>query len=73
VCTRCPGLAYLESGDFRAPSSLDCEKSFARTGIPSALMQIRSAAPRHAHPEGETFSAGIGVSSPLVQISGQVQ
>ena len=72
VCNRCPGLAYLESGDFRAPSSLDCEKSFARTGIPSALMQIRSAA-GHAHPEGEASFAGIGVSSPLIQISGQLQ
>jgi hypothetical protein len=25
-------------GDMRGPSSLDCEKSFARTGIPSANM-----------------------------------
>jgi radical SAM protein with 4Fe4S-binding SPASM domain len=32
-CTRCPGLAYME-GNMRGPSSLDCEKSFARTGIP---------------------------------------
>lgn len=34
TCTRCPGLAYME-GNVRGPSSLDCEKSFARTGIPS--------------------------------------
>jgi radical SAM protein with 4Fe4S-binding SPASM domain len=34
-CSRCPGLAYME-GDFRGPSSRDCEKSYARTGIPSA-------------------------------------
>jgi radical SAM protein with 4Fe4S-binding SPASM domain len=34
-CTRCPGLAYME-GNMRGPSTLDCEKSFARTGIPSA-------------------------------------
>jgi radical SAM protein with 4Fe4S-binding SPASM domain len=33
-CTRCPGLAYME-GNMRGPSSQDCEKSFARTGIPS--------------------------------------
>jgi len=33
-CTRCPGLAYME-GDLRGPSSLDCEKSYARTGIPT--------------------------------------
>jgi AdoMet-dependent heme synthase len=37
-CSRCPGLAYME-GDFRGPSSRDCEKSFARTGIPSAAME----------------------------------
>jgi radical SAM protein with 4Fe4S-binding SPASM domain len=33
-CTRCPGLAFLE-GNMRGPSTSDCEKSFARTGIPS--------------------------------------
>ena len=33
-CTRCPGLAFLE-GNMRGPSTQDCEKSFARTGIPS--------------------------------------
>jgi AdoMet-dependent heme synthase len=33
-CTRCPGLAYVE-GNMRGPSSQDCEKSFARTGIAS--------------------------------------
>ena len=51
-CTRCPGLAYME-GNMRGPSIQDCEKSFARTGVPSAnllskkqqtanLVQIRS-------------------------------
>jgi radical SAM protein with 4Fe4S-binding SPASM domain len=34
-CTRCPGLAYME-GNMRGPSSIDCAKSEARTGIPSA-------------------------------------
>jgi radical SAM protein with 4Fe4S-binding SPASM domain len=34
TCTRCPGLAYLE-GNMRGPSTQDCEKSFARTGIAS--------------------------------------
>jgi AdoMet-dependent heme synthase len=37
TCTRCPGLAFME-GNMRGPSSADCEKSFARTGIPSAGM-----------------------------------
>jgi radical SAM protein with 4Fe4S-binding SPASM domain len=36
-CSRCPGLAYME-GNMRGPSSADCEKSFQRTGIPSANM-----------------------------------
>ncbi|HEV2398383.1 MAG TPA: radical SAM protein [Candidatus Sulfotelmatobacter sp.] len=36
-CSRCPGLAYIE-GNMRGPSSQDCEKSFARTGVPSANM-----------------------------------
>src|SRR5579883_2726556 len=36
-CSRCPGLAYME-GSMRGPSSTDCEKSFHRTGIPSANM-----------------------------------
>jgi radical SAM protein with 4Fe4S-binding SPASM domain len=36
-CTRCPGLAFLE-GNMRGPSSQDCEKSFAKTGVPSANM-----------------------------------
>jgi AdoMet-dependent heme synthase len=36
-CSRCPGLAYME-GNMRGPSSVDCEKSFVRTGIWSANM-----------------------------------
>jgi radical SAM protein with 4Fe4S-binding SPASM domain len=60
-CTRCPGLAYME-GNMRGPSSLDCAKSFARTGIPSANMLARAAA-------GQSFSGG----ACLVQISGLQQ
>jgi radical SAM protein with 4Fe4S-binding SPASM domain len=43
TCTRCPGLAFME-GNMRGPSTADCEKSFLRTGIPSANMirQLRS-------------------------------
>jgi AdoMet-dependent heme synthase len=37
TCTRCPGLAYME-GNMRGPSTQDCEKSFVRTGVPSANM-----------------------------------
>jgi AdoMet-dependent heme synthase len=36
-CTRCPGLAYME-GNMRGPSTQDCEKSYARTGVSSANM-----------------------------------
>lgn len=41
ACTRCPGLAYME-GSMRGPSTADCEKSFQRTGIPTANMLRRS-------------------------------
>jgi radical SAM protein with 4Fe4S-binding SPASM domain len=45
-CTRCPGLAFME-GNMRGPSSQDCEKSFARTGVPSANMLAKKrAAPK---------------------------
>jgi len=37
TCTRCPGLAFME-GNMRGPSTADCQKSFERTGIPSANM-----------------------------------
>jgi AdoMet-dependent heme synthase len=43
TCTRCPGLAYME-GNMRGPSTADCEKSFERTGIPSANMLNRTRA-----------------------------
>ena len=41
-CRHCPGLAYIE-GDSLGPSSLDCERAFARTGIPSPLVQFAGA------------------------------
>ena len=41
-CTRCPGLAYME-GNMRGPSILDCQKSYARTGIRTANMKLRQA------------------------------
>jgi radical SAM protein with 4Fe4S-binding SPASM domain len=42
TCSRCPGLAYME-GNMRGPSSQDCEKSYARTGIPSENLKKRKA------------------------------
>jgi organic radical activating enzyme len=40
---RCPGLAYLE-GNMRGPSIQDCEKSFARTGVPSKNLERKQGA-----------------------------
>jgi radical SAM protein with 4Fe4S-binding SPASM domain len=45
TCTRCPGLAFLE-GNMRGPSYQDCEKSYARTGIPSENLKRRKASPQ---------------------------
>src|SRR5207245_6399586 len=53
-CTRCPGLAYME-GNMRGPSTQDCEKSFARTGVLSANMHAKQSSSAH---------------SPFVQIAG---
>ncbi len=47
TCTRCPGLAYME-GNLRGPSTADCEKSYARTGIPTAAMTSGARLPRAA-------------------------
>jgi radical SAM protein with 4Fe4S-binding SPASM domain len=41
TCSRCPGLAYME-GNMRGPSTQDCEKSFARTGVPSLNLLSRT-------------------------------
>jgi len=49
TCTRCPGLAYLE-GNMRGPSLQDCEKSYARTGIPSENLKVRRASPQSLRP-----------------------
>jgi len=43
TCTRCPGLAFME-GNMRGPSTQDCEKSYARTGILSVNLQNKKAA-----------------------------
>jgi AdoMet-dependent heme synthase len=49
-CTRCPGLAYME-GNMRGPSSADCEKSFYRTGQPTAnMLQLGLVKPRTTVP-----------------------
>ena len=48
-CTRCPGLAYME-GNMRGPSTQDCEKSFARTGVPSRNLERKRAEAAEAAP-----------------------
>jgi len=55
TCTRCPGLAYLE-GNMRGPSSQDCEKSYARTGVMSENLKTKKA------------SALLAAGAPLIQI-----
>lgn len=44
TCTRCPGLAFQE-GNMRGPSIQDCEKSYARTGIPSVNYTAKKSQP----------------------------
>ena len=57
-CSRCPGLAYVE-GNMRGPSTADCEKSFYRTGVPTAnMLQQGLSKPRTV----------LGNGMPLVQI-----
>jgi radical SAM protein with 4Fe4S-binding SPASM domain len=67
TCTRCPGLAFME-GNMRGPSSLDCEKSFARTGIPSANMINRQSLTSAQLLVGSTRQS----FSNLVQITGVI-
>jgi radical SAM protein with 4Fe4S-binding SPASM domain len=56
-CSRCPGLAYME-GSMRGPSTADCEKSFYRTGVPTANM-LR---------QGLSKPGSMSHGAPLVQI-----
>jgi radical SAM protein with 4Fe4S-binding SPASM domain len=50
TCTRCPGLAFME-GNMRGPSTQDCEKSFARTGIPSVNLLAKKGASSQPAPK----------------------
>ncbi len=66
-CSRCPGLAFLE-GNMRGPSTQDCERSFARTGVPSAnMLAKKSAGVNIAHSnlvQIRTLSTSVGNSAP---------
>jgi AdoMet-dependent heme synthase len=66
-CTRCPGLAFME-GNMRGPSTQDCEKSFARTGVPSANMLAKKLAGTGTRTSNlvqiRTLPAAVGNSAP---------
>jgi radical SAM protein with 4Fe4S-binding SPASM domain len=75
TCTRCPGLAYLE-GNMRGPSYQDCEKSYARTGIPSENLKARKASSQPYHslqliqiqglqPAAQSYAARVTERSPV--------
>jgi AdoMet-dependent heme synthase len=64
TCSRCPGLAYME-GNMRGPSTQDCEKSYARTGIESVNLQNKKAAAA----SGLVQIRGLGGKSTLVNIN----
>jgi len=65
-CTRCPGLAFME-GNMRGPSTQDCEKSFARTGVPSANMLAKKLAGANSRPSNlvqiRTLTTAVGNSA----------
>jgi radical SAM protein with 4Fe4S-binding SPASM domain len=63
-CSRCPGLAYLE-GNMRGPSIQDCEKSFARTGVPSRNLLAKRAAERGLPTPGATHSQSSAAGVPI--------
>lgn len=69
-CTRCPGLAYME-GNMRGPSTQDCEKSYARTGIPSVnLLSKRASASAPSTPLIQIKSAPFSVPSQPARLAG---
>ncbi len=65
TCTRCPGLAYLE-GNMRGPSYQDCQKSFARTGVPSENLKFKKAVSNSL-----IQIRGIQMPNPLSQVPAQ--
>jgi hypothetical protein len=58
-------------GNMRGPSSLDCEKSFARTGIPSANMIAKSLRSSNETPTSNPMRESVSFSG-LVQITARV-
>src|SRR5579862_1411878 len=71
-CTRCPGLAYLE-GNMRGPSIQDCEKSFARTGVPSVNLMAKQEAARAGGGLGSGRAAGLVQIQTFAPVTGTEQ
>lgn len=70
-CSRCPGLAHME-GNMRGPSIQDCEKSFARTGVPSVSLLRKQAAEIRPEPAAGALSpAPLSGSHPVIWMSAQ--
>jgi AdoMet-dependent heme synthase len=70
-CSRCPGLAYLE-GNMRGPSIQDCEKSFARTGVPSMnLLRKQAASTRQKPAAGAISSPPLSGNRPVIWMVAQ--
>ena len=70
-CTRCPGLAYLE-GNMRGPSTQDCEKSFARTGVPSPnLLRKRAADTRPERAADAVSQRSLSADRPVIWLAAQ--
>ncbi len=70
-CSRCPGLAHMEA-NMRGPSIQDCEKSFARTGVPSAHLLRKQAAEIGPEPATSALSpAPLSGNHPVIWMSPQ--
>ena len=70
-CSRCPGLAHME-GNMRGPSIQDCEKSLARTGVPSVNLLRKQAAEIRPEPAGGALSPPpVSGHHPVIWMSAQ--
>jgi radical SAM protein with 4Fe4S-binding SPASM domain len=70
-CSRCPGLAYME-GNMRGPSTQDCEKSLARTGIPSVnLLRKETSASMPGMPTGSASPGPVTGKHPVLWLVAQ--
>jgi radical SAM protein with 4Fe4S-binding SPASM domain len=68
-CSRCPGLAYTE-GNMRGPSTQDCEKSLARTGVPSPNL-LRQAAAKPEPAAGTVSPRSLSGNHPVIWLAAQ--